>query len=422
MRTLIALVLAAVLPAVAAANGYDIPNTSPRDLAMAGSTVAAQVDAGATYQNPAALSKLDGLNLNLSATYLDIGTTWTAPAGSLYSPSSQGTLYKPAPPAAAYVGYGFDVLDRKAGVGLGFNVPGGGNVNYPNDWAGRSRIITVDRKVYAAYLTAGIEVLPRLRLGGGFIYYYTTEYLKQGVGSDPTAYAELSTKGGAPSFDVAGEWTPLAEVPLTLAVDYKHKATQTLKGDAHFNVPATYYTLDPTLVDQSATHVLTYPNILHTGLAYRFAKTVTVSADYTFTRYSVYQADVFVGSAGKTIDVPRLYGNGHTFRLGGEWDATSRLTVRAGVLRDISGRKTYTYSATLPDNDSWVGAAGLGWKFTPTLAANLGVFYAWLDKITVTSPPAGSGLQPELPGSFKTNVLIASLGVVWQGGAFGGGK
>ncbi|HUL60075.1 MAG TPA: outer membrane protein transport protein [Anaeromyxobacteraceae bacterium] len=423
MRTPIAIVLAALLaPTAVRANGYDVPNTNPRDLAMAGSAVAAQVDAGSAYQNPAALSKLTGINISLSATYLDNRTGWTAAPGSALTPPTADTLYKPAPPVGLFAAYGFAVADRPAGVGIGFNVPAGGNVFWDNAWAGRSHIITVNRKVYGTYLTAGVEIIPRLRLGGGLVYYYTTEYLKQGVGGDPSAFAELATKGGAVSYDVSAEWTPLADLPLTIGVDYKHKGTQTLKGDAHFNVPPALYTQDPTLVDQSVTHVLTIPNVLHTGLGYRAMKELLLTFDYTFNRYVVYQDDTFVGGAGKTIVVPRLYGNGYTFRLGGEYTATKELTVRAGVLRDISGLKTYTYSPTLPDGNAWVASAGGGWKFTPDFSLDLGLFYAWLDKVTVTDPPPDVVLSnPTLKGSYSTTVFIASLGVTWRSD-LGGGK
>jgi long-chain fatty acid transport protein len=255
-------------------------------------------------------------------------------------------------------------------------------------------------------LTGGVEVIPRLRLGGGLVYFYTTEYLKQGIQPDPGAYAELDAKGGAVSYDLSGEWTPLADLPLTFAVDYKHKGRQELKGDAHFNVSPALFAADPRLVDQGVTHVLTYPNLLHLGAAYRVTKPLLVAFDYTLARYRVYGEDLFAGSTLE-IAVPRNYRNGYTFRLGAEYEATDRLTVRAGALRDISGLRSETYSPTLPDSSAWVGSLGAGWKISPQLSVDAGIFWAFLDKVTATGPVA-------FPGSYDTKVFIGSVGVSWH--------
>ncbi|HSN15211.1 MAG TPA: aromatic hydrocarbon degradation protein, partial [Anaeromyxobacteraceae bacterium] len=95
MRKL-ALLALALAPVASLANGYDVPDVSARDLAMVGSLVADQRDAGATYRNPAALSKIEGLDLSLSGAFLDIENTWTSPDGT----ASNSMLFRPAPPPA----------------------------------------------------------------------------------------------------------------------------------------------------------------------------------------------------------------------------------------------------------------------------------------------------------------------------------
>jgi long-chain fatty acid transport protein len=413
MRTKILVLAASLLPALALANGYDVPNVTPRDLALVESAIAAQNDAGATYANPSALSKVKGLSLNLAGSYLDLQTTWSAPSGSVVAGAPDAkTQYKPAPPIALFAAYGFDAGGLPVGIGLGVNTFAGGNMFWPDDWAGRGHIITVDRKLYGFYLTGGVEVIPDLRLGGGLLYYYTTEYLKQGIQPSNATFGELSTSGGAPTFDLSAEWTPALESkPLTLGVDFKYQAKMPLKGDAHFNVPPSFLQPSPTLpappVDQGVSHDLTYPSVLNVGVAYRPpVKGLQLTFVYTWTGYSVYTDDTFVGDKGTTIKVPRNYDDGHTFRLGGEYDLTPQLTLRAGVLRDLSGFKTDTYSPTLPDGNAWAGALGAAWKFTPDLAVAAAVFYALIDEVT-SSPPA-------FPGVYNTNVLIVSAGVTWR--------
>src|SRR5260370_16567783 len=85
-------------------------------------------------------------------------------------------------PPALYAAYGLTLPNAmRVGLGAGFTVPGGGYVFWPGNWTGNGEIITVDRKVFGFYLTGGIQVLPQLRLGGGLVYYPTTEQLAHGV-------------------------------------------------------------------------------------------------------------------------------------------------------------------------------------------------------------------------------------------------
>jgi long-chain fatty acid transport protein len=411
------ILLALVLPAVALANGYDVPNVNPRDLAMSGSLVAAQQDAAAAFQNPAALSNIEGLDLNLAGSMLNIMTDWTGPAGTQLAGQSASTKFKPAPPVSLFAAYGTKLAGRGAGIGFGLNIPGGGNVFWNDDWAGRGRIITVDRKLYGFYLTGGYEVLPRLRVGGGATYIYTQESLKLGLQPSDASFGEVGTSGGGFGYDVSAELQPLADLPLTIGVDYKHKVRMSLKGDGKFTVPDAFLQpgAGPTPVDQGVTHVLTFPNALQLGVAYRPLKPLLLTFGYSFNRYVVYQADVFEGDKGTVIDVPRNYSNGYTFRFGGEYALSSKIDLRAGLLRDVSGLDVTFYSPTLPDSNTWAGSVGAGYRIRPDLAVNAAFFYAWLDKVSQTGPEA-------LVGVYDTNVYIISVGLNWRTELGGGAR
>ena len=403
-KTLVAVAL--LSPAIALANGYSVPNVNARDLGAAGALVAAQRDAAAAWQNPAALSKLEGLELSFSASLLVNSTTWKE-AGR-----SQSTDFAPAPPPSLWAGYGTELAGRRVGFGAGMTVSAGGNVNWDPGWDGRFRIVTVDRKVYAFAASAGVEVLPQLRLGGGPVYYYTAEYLKQYVDFlTSEGSAEIRTKGGALAYDLSAEITPVLGYPLTIGIDYKHQGVQKLEGEAHYsNVPPPLAT---SLVDQKAGHVLTIPNTLHVGAAWRPAKEWLVAADYTFDRYQVYKDDTFRGEfatscpSASCIVVKRNYDNGSSYRLAAEYTVSSRVEVRAGLMRDLSGLQTDTYSPTLPDGDAWIGAAGVSYGLRPNLWLHGSVFYALLDKVTATGTEA-------FAGAYDTRVFLAAVAVSWR--------
>ena len=406
MRKLLVAIAALLVPVAASAGGYVVPNINARDLAMAGSAQAAQDDAAATYALPAALARLDGLSISADVSLIDFRSTWTDPV----SGNSVTMTPKGAFPPAIYAAYGLPLSNgMRVGIGAGLTVPGGGYVFWPGDWPGRGEIITVDWKVYGTYLTAGVQLMPQLRLGGGLVYYRTTEHLIQGLNflNSAPATIELGTAGGALSYDVSAELQPLPSVPFTIAFDYKHQGVQTLTGLAHAtNVPPG---LQPALLDQGVTHVLTYPNQLNLGAAFRVIAPVLVTFDWTWERFHVYKQDVFAGDRGVTVVVPRDYKNGYTLRVGTEVQVVPLLKLRAGVLRDTSPSRPETLSPTLPDANSTAITFGIGVAATPNLEISASYFHDWEDSISTTGTET-------FAGTYDTRANIFALSVTWKPG------
>ena len=419
MKTLIVRFLALALPTAAFANGYDVPNVNPRDLAVGSSFVAAQEDAAATYVNPAALARLDGLSLSLGGSILDNRTTWNAPAGSGLAGSPTDSVMSAVFPVSLFASYSGVVAGHGLGFGVGFNVPAGAHVFWPDGWAGRERVIKVDRRVYAFYASAGLEIVKQLRVGGGLVVYRGVEDLLLGIGPGGGT-ARLSAAGNKASFDLSLELTPFDDIPLTIAVDYKHQAIMNLTGTAHFAVAPT---LQGTLQDQDASHVLPYPNQFHVALAYKLIPPLTLGFTYTLSRYVIYANDFFQPTKPlpDPIVVPRNYGNGYTLRFGAEWLATRHLALRAGFERDISGLPKVsgaspltspTFSPTLPDSNSWIGAVGAGWKFARNFSISAAFFYAKMDDVQSTAT-TNTATGP-FPGLYNTHVFVYSLGLVYN--------
>ena len=302
MRNLIAALLLA--PTAALAGGYAIPNENARDLALAQGNVAAQTGPEAAHFNPAALAGQKGLAISASLEMLYNRTTWSDPSLGTASLQPHASL----PPQAA-VSYGNTLPNGMPyGVGLSLMLPGGGALNWPAGWPGSARIQTVDQKVWLSQLSAGIQLHPLFSFGASLLYYQVQEKLQQQIPLVTSeASAQLGLAGGAPTFEVAGQFRAPDDVPFTLAVDYKHQAPLELTGHAHFDNVAPSFAAQ--LQDQEATEHVTVPNILYVGAAYDLNDNLKLMGSWNLERWKVYGSDTYRGSKGLVISVPRNYNN-----------------------------------------------------------------------------------------------------------------
>ena len=405
-RALLA-VAAVLVPATAFAGGYIVPNTNPRDMGLADSAVAAQYGAAATVKNPSALAGQEGFAFSVSGSLIDLESTWSDSFGLSPKRNDSASLTtRPAFPPTLFASYGGKYNAMGIGVGAGLSVPGGGQVYWPGGWTGATSVTTVDRRIYGIYAMVAVQPIPQVKLGGGLVYYRGTEHLTQDVNFlGQTGGAELGTAGGAPSFDLSAELTPVANLPLTFGFDYKHQASIDFKGFAHFdNAPPG---LKTGALDQRVTHALTFPNQLNAGVAFRPIAKLLLSAGFTFERFVVYRQDAFIGALGTTVTVPRDYRNGQTYRLGAEYALLPAVKVRAGVLRDISPTNTDRLDPSIPDANSTAVTVGASLNLTPGLELSAAYFFDREDTTTTTSADT-------FQGSYNTHSNIFSVGLAYR--------
>ena len=407
MRTTLLAAAALLFPVSAFAGGYIVPNTNPRDLGLSDSAVAAQNTAAATFKNPAALAGQEGFDLSVSGSLIDLESTWNDTFGISGNKATSASLRtRPAFPPTAFASYGGNYNGMGFGAGVGFSVPGGGQVYWPGGWTGAAQVTSVDRRIYGIYAMVAVQPIPQVKIGGGLVYYRGTEHLTQDVNFvGQVGGAELGTAGGAASWDLSTEITPVAGLPLTIGFDYKHQAAINFTGFAHFdNAPPA---LKPGALDQSVSHALTFPNQVNAGIAFRPIEPLLVSAGFTFERFVVYRQDAFIGALGTSVIVPRDYHNGQTYRLGGEYTVLPVLKVRAGVLRDIAPTNTDRLHPSIPDANSTAVTVGASFNITPALELSAAYFFDREDTTTTTSADT-------FQGSYDTHSNILSVGLSYR--------
>ena len=239
MRTKILLLASLLLaPALAAASGYEVIASNPRDLALSSSGVAAQVDPAAAFFNPAALSKLEGPAASVAGSMLHIGTEWTSEEAG--GPRDASTEFHPVTPIAAYAGWGTKLAGRGFGVGVGVGHPFGGKVFWADDWAGRGRIIEVQRRFFGTYLNRGLRGHPAAPRRWRPHLVLRLRVPQAGHPAVPGRLREIDTRVAASATTSRPRSSRCSSIPFTIGVDYKHKAHMTLEGDGNFEVPPAF--------------------------------------------------------------------------------------------------------------------------------------------------------------------------------------
>jgi long-subunit fatty acid transport protein len=403
MRTLI-ITATILVPTAASAGGYLVPSMNPRDLALGGVAVADQNGPEATFLNTADLSSQDGLAIGVAGALASNRTDWSA-SGLGSASLSQSTT----PPAVA-VSYGEKLpFDQAWGVGVGFGVPGGGSLVWPDNWAGQEAVRSVKTQVFGFGAGAAFQLLPYFRFGLNYTRYQATEEIHQALNYlDHVGDAGLALAGGGNSIGVATEIVP-PQVPLKLGITYQHSSTIGLTGHAHFSdVPPAF---QPMLHDQPISEDFVMPDVVRAGLAFEAMPGLRVMGSYSWEHWSQYKSDHFVGDGGFNANVARNYGDVHTIGAAGEWrhlPVLPQLTVRAAVTRNVgSDQPTDTLSPSLTDASRWALSIGAGFDILPQLRVDLGFQHQLLDSVTATGMDA-------LPGTYKTSIDFLSVGLNWR--------
>lgn len=403
MRNLI-ITATILVPTAASAGGYLVPSMNPRDLALGGVAVADQTGPEATFLNTADLSSQEGLGIGVAGAVANNRTDWSDSTLGSASLSANST-----PPAVA-ISYGEKLpFDQAWGIGIGFGVPGGGTLSWPDNWVGQEAVRSVKTQVFGFGGGAAFQLLPYFRFGLNYTRYQATEEIHQALNFlDQIGDAGIGLAGGGNSIGVSTEILP-PKVPLKIGITYQHSSTIGLTGHVHFSdVPPAF---QPMLHDQTLSENFLMPDLVRAGVAYEAMPGLRVMGSYSFEHWSQYKTDDFVGDGGFSAVVQRNYNNVHTIGVAGEWvhmPFLPQLTARVGVTRNVgSDQPTDTVAPSLTDASRWTLSIGAGYDILPRLRLDVGFQHQMLDSVTATGADA-------FPGTYKTAVDFVSVGLNWR--------
>jgi long-chain fatty acid transport protein len=377
-RFLLSAALAGTLawPATTRAAGYHLYEQSASALGMAGAATASIHDASALFFNPAAMTRLDGTQLEIGGTVLSPSTSFAG--------------------VAPYPGYGVtEEMDRqnfglpavyltrrsagRLAFGAGLNAPFGLGVEWkdPDHFTGRYIVTRADLQTLEGVVSAAWAVSPMWSVGLGANALFAKVKLENrtlaavpggGGASVDVAKSELESDfqsgygwNAALSVAPAAAWKLGAVYRSKIIVDVDQARadfTQIPTGDPVFDA-AVAASLPP---DQDVKTVLRFPAVWSGAVAWMPAAPWTVEADFNWVEWSVFE-DLPIRlqqTPSQSRTIREDYEDSFQIRVGAE-HRLPNWSYRFGYYFDEAAAPTESVSPLLPDADRNGATLGFGW-------------------------------------------------------------
>lgn len=384
--------MAASAPAFA--GGFYLQEQSPVEIGRALSGGAAAGDDPSTiYFNPAAMTQLQGVQVSAggsaliaSARQTNRGSFRSIPGSTVRAPiggNDGGNPFDSVIPIPNF--YTSAQITDRLWVGLGVNAPFGLKLEYDDGFFGRYDSIYTDLKTYNIQPSAAYKLTDNLSIGGGVDVQYVeatlTNALPQLSPLLPTdGFARLkgddwSIGWNAGIFYTTGDTN--FGVHYRSGINHKLAGTQSISGlvgpiaagNGSFDATAP---LDlPDIATVSMMHKLT-PDLraMITGKWYNWSK---------FKGIAVTSA---TGTTNKELD----YRDSYSVSVGGEYDVSPALTLRAGTMFDRTPTNPQYLTTRVPDGDRVWLTGGVTWNISPAAALNLSYAHTFVEKANIIRP------------------------------------
>ena len=379
-RALVAMFTATVAATPALASAFALREASPGSLGRAFAGEGAIADSAATiWYNPAGMTQLEGFTasagvhlLSVQSSQRDLGTTRTVPGLPAPVATGGGNGGNPFHPVVVVPTlYGSMQLSDRFWAGIGVNAPFGLVVDYDDGWFGRYDSKRSVLKTYNVQPSLAWKLDDRFAIGGGISIQYIEADLQNAMPnlSPLLADGNARVKGD----DISVGWNiggRFESGPIAVGLHYRSQVKHQLKG--RFTLEGLLGPLAGSNGVRDARAPITLPDSLSASAVFRASEKTRILAGWEWTNWSVFDAIRIESVGGNPISTsPQNYKDSMSVHLGGEYDVSDRLTLRAGVATDSTPTVDAWRTSRVPDGDRIWLSGGAGWKLSETLAARL---------------------------------------------------
>jgi long-chain fatty acid transport protein len=422
------LVLSVIVVCIALGGGYQLNEHGARAVGMGGAFVAQASDPSAIYFNPAGMTTLKGIHV-LGGFNLIMPSTKFKGVGIMEAveTSAKSQVFTPINV------YGTYQVNDKITVGLGIYNPFGLGTEWDNQWGkysslpvylGSMKSVKADIQTWYFNPSFAVKINDQLSVGWGVSYVYASVTMTKNPLGTTTSLMEMKGTGSGFNANIGATYKPMDK--LSVGMSYRASTFIDFSGDLIFSgmnvqipgLPAgfTYARLFPGGTGKAS---MPLPGNLQVGAAYEIMPELTVEADFQFVRWSVYKAlsieiSPVIPSGQGTISQEKNWDDGYLLRAGAEYKFNADITLRGGLILDLTPQPASKTEPMLPDADRTDITLGGSYKINDNLSVDASyMLILFAEKNAATANPTGSSSSSVggVPGIYNSMAHIFSVNV-----------
>ena len=398
------------LAVAASGSGFRNPPQDAQALGRPAGKIAIVENATAVEHNPANLTRLEGVEVEVGATFIYAESEFDSALG--FSETTDNNL-KMLP--ALYFGLPLGE-DGRFAAGFGISVPFGqstewsesGSMRYIAPFLAQLSVVNVNPS-FAAKLGDKVSV------GVGLDFYSSSFGMQQAypwsavVGAPVgDGEAEIESAGEGLGGNIGATW----EITKSqrLAATYRSAVTVDYNGEFRVdNIPVEQVPAELSFIRSHSSFdtEIEFPAIAALGYAFKISESLWLEADVEWIEFSTY--DTLELDAGRNAPllpqtvIPQDWDDCWTYGLGADRSVTKQVTVRAGYMFIESPIPDETLAPTLPDADRHVLSLGVGYT-RGDHQFNVGYAYSIFDDRDVDV-----NVNPAYVGSYDLSSQLLNL-------------
>jgi long-chain fatty acid transport protein len=350
------------------AGGYMLPHQTARGLGLSNAITAGVNDASAVYYNPAALSEVQGDNLLVSGSYVNLQASVENSGRKSTNKHNDNFL-------ASFFG-NYHIPGSDFTLGIGTYAPFGLATEYGKN--AFTRFAAIDTELKTIYVTPAVSWNPSnyFSLGAGLSFVHASGVFSRALCLDPISFCTqpLGLEGRVRITDTANAFAYnlglLVKPTENLKFGFSYRSRADLRFD---NADAKFTGSFSTPTVKADVRPLPLPPVINVGLFWQIIPAWGAEFVYEYTRWSELKnftatfspASVFLplGVPITGFQLPEDWKNTSTLRLGSFYAINENWELRGGLALEQTPIPNRTLNPAIPDADKLTLNAGVGYKW-----------------------------------------------------------